>query len=164
MPHRALPVTIPVAMLGALLALGAPMAMAADAPSSPPARRAVEVAQLTIRERIIIRVPRMPVVQAAPARPVVWRERRGPRCVAAQTLAGALVTARNQVDLVLIGGRRVRAKLDGDCRPLDFYSGFYVRPSADGMICADRDAIRVRSGATCEIDEFKLLQASLPGQ
>lgn len=151
MPQFALPVT--------LLALAVPVAGIADTPA--PARR-VEMAQLTIHERIIIRVPRMAVdaaAPAAPARPIRWREKKGPRCIPAQRLAGALISAPNQVDLVLIGGMRVRAKLDGDCRPLDFYSGFYVRPAADRMICAERDPIRVRSGAACGIDRFRLLQA-----
>ena len=150
MPQLALPVT--------LLALAA--AVAADAGPRP---RKVELAQVTIRERIIIRVPRMsaaaPAARARVLPPIVWRERKGPKCIPAQGMAGALVSAPNQVDLVLVGGRRLRAKLDRACRPLDFYSGFYVRPGRDGMICADRDAIRVRSGATCEIEQFRLLQA-----
>ncbi|WP_419809148.1 hypothetical protein [Sphingomonas sp.] len=154
MHQLALPVT--------LLSLIAPIAIAADA---EPRGSEVQVAQLTIRERIIIRVPRMPLPPPSAARsllprPIVWRERRGPKCIPAQGMAGALVSAPNQVDLVLVGGRRVRAKLDGDCRPLDFYSGFYVRPGGDGMICAGRDAIRVRSGAACEIDRFRALQAA----
>ena len=143
MPHPALHVT--------LLVLAAPTSALVD--TGPPAR--MRVAQLTIHERLVIRVPRM-----TPPKPVRWKEKKGPECVAAQSMAGALVNAPRQVDLVLIGGRRVRAKLDGDCKPLDFYSGFYVRPSKDGMICANRDAIRVRSGAACQIDEFKSLQPS----
>jgi hypothetical protein len=134
-----------------LLALLAPAAVLADRP--------VQAGQLTIRERVIIRVPRMPL-QAAPVAaptPIKWKERKGPKCIAAQGMAGAMVTSPRQVDLVLIGGKRVRAKLDGACRPLDFYAGFYLRPARDGMICADRDAIKVRSGASCGIDEFKAL-------
>ena len=144
MPHPALPVT--------LLALVLPALASADG--------RVEVAQLTIHERIVIRVPRMAAPPAPQPQPVRWKERKGPRCVAAATMAGALITAPDQVDLVLIGGKRVRAKLDSDCRPLDYYSGFYVRPAADGMICAGRDPIRVRSGASCGIDKFRVLQAS----
>ncbi|HEU0043470.1 hypothetical protein [Sphingomonas sp.] len=148
MPHHAPLVT--------LLALAAP-ALAADR-VAPPAGG--QIARLTIQQRVVIRVPRVPEARLPLPKPVKWKEKKGPECVAAQTMAGALISAPNQVDLVLIGGKRVRAKLDGDCKPLDFYSGFYVRPSKDGMICRDRDAIRVRSGASCQIDDFKLLQAS----
>lgn len=140
-----------------LLAIAAPVSATADAPAA--GDRGVQLAQLTIQQRIVIRVPMAAPAAAAPPQPVRWKEKKGPRCIAAQRMAGALISAPNQVDLVLIGGRRVRAKLDGDCRPLDFYSGFYVRPAADGMICADRDAIRVRSGAACGIEKFKLLVA-----
>lgn len=150
MPQTALPVI--------LLALAAPVAATADSPAD----EGVQLAQLTIHERIIIRVPMAPPPAAAAPRqqPIRWRETRGPRCIAAQSMAGALVSAPNQIDLVLAGGRRIRAKLDGDCRPLDFYRGFYLRPSADGLICADRDTIRVRSGAQCGIDQFRLLLAA----
>ena len=142
--HVALPLT--------LLALAAPALGAWPDP--------IELAQLTVRQRIVVRVPRMEPPRAPMLPPIEWKEKKGPKCVPAQSMAGALISVGKQVDLVLVGGKRVRAKLDGDCTPLDFYSGFYVRPSKDGMICADRDAIRVRSGASCQIDEFKLLQAA----
>jgi hypothetical protein len=151
MPHLRLPVT--------LLALAAPLAASAQA--WPPAGE--QLARLTIQQRVVIRVPRMALVPAPAPKPVTWKEKKGPKCIGAQSMAGALVSAPNRVDLVLVGGKRVRARLDGDCRPLDFYSGFYVRPAKDGMICADRDAIRVRSGASCQIDEFKLLQPDIKG-
>ena len=133
----------------AVIALAAPAvaAMAAQ----------VELAQLTIHERVIIRVPRM----AAPAapRPIRWVEKKGPKCIPAAALAGALVTDRSKLDLVLRGGRRVRAEMDDDCRSLDFARGFYLKPSADGMVCADRDVVRSRYGAKCPIDRFRSLEA-----
>ena len=122
----------------------------------------VRIAQVTVRERIVIRVPRVvvPVGRTTlPPKAMTWREKKGPKCIPAQGMAGAMITAPKQVDLVLMGGKRVRAKLDGDCKPLDFYGGFYLRPSGDGMICADRDSIRMRSGASCGIDSFKSLVA-----
>lgn len=145
----------PSVLLPSLLVLAVP-AMASDAPQGARAGGA-SMTQFSIHERIIIRVPAMPVGRVAMAPPVVWKEKKGPHCVAAQTLAGAVVTGPRAVDLVLQGGKRLRAKLDGDCRPLDFYAGFYLRPAADGMVCADRDSIRVRSGASCGIDTFRTL-------
>jgi hypothetical protein len=73
-------------------------------------------------------------------------------------MAGAAIGAVNVVDLVLQGGSRVRAQLDGDCAPLDFYSGFYLKGSPDGMVCAGRDSIQVRSGASCAIKRFRALK------
>lgn len=147
-----------------LLALAVPAPTAADGQRS---RAAVQVGQVTIRERVIIRVPRMAQSATMPAgalpaapKPITYKEKKGPKCIAAASMAGAMITSPKLVDLVLKGGKRVRARLDGECRPLDFYSGFYLRPAADGQICADRDSIRVRSGASCDIDEFRTLIAA----
>ena len=106
-------------------------------------------AQLTIRQQVIIRVP------ARPADPSAGRRKAGRKCISAAALAGAQVS-REGVDLLLRGGKRLRAKL-GRCPPLDYYSGFYIRPGADGRVCQDRDTIRVRSGGSCEIDVFRSL-------
>ena len=111
----------------------------------------VLLAQLTIRQQVIIRVPARPI----PVQPMKWKEKGGPKCVPAAALAGAQIS-REGVDLLLKGGTRVRAKLQR-CPPLDYYSGFYIRPGLDGRICQDRDTIRVRSGGSCEIDVFKTL-------
>lgn len=117
-----------------------------------------QVTTMTFHERIVLRVPRL----APPPPQVTWKEKRGPKCIAAGDLAGALVSGPGVVDLVLTGNRRVRARLDDSCEPLDFYSGFYLKPSADGRICADRDTIRVRSGTSCRIDAFRTLKPVAP--
>jgi hypothetical protein len=115
------------------------------------AGEAVLLAQLTFREQIIIRLPSR---QPPPAL-LRWKEKGGPKCIPADGLAGAQIT-REGVDLLLRGGKRVRARL-GRCPPLDYNSGFYIRPGRDGRVCEDRDAIRVRSGGSCEIEEFRTL-------
>ena len=112
---------------------------------------AVLLTQLTIRQQLIIRVPARP----QSSEPIRWKEKGGPKCIPADALAGAQIS-RDGVDLLLRGGKRVRAKL-GRCPPLDYYSGFYVRPGPDGRVCEDRDSIRVRSGGSCDIDSFRTL-------
>jgi hypothetical protein len=109
------------------------------------------LAQLSIRQQLIIRVP----ARQPPPERIDWKEKNGPKCIPGQALAGALVS-RQGVDLLLKGGRRVRAKLSR-CPPLDYYSGFYIRPGLDGQVCEDRDTIRARSGGACEIDRFRSL-------
>ncbi|MBY8820770.1 hypothetical protein K7G82_00605 [Sphingomonas colocasiae] len=111
-------------------------------------------AQVTIRERVIIRVPTR---QSAPAKPIKWKEKKAPRCISLNALAGAAITGEDSVDLILRGGTRLRARLDRDCPALDFYSGFYIKPTRDRRICADRDTIHARSGGQCEINSFKTL-------
>ena len=130
---------------------------AADAPPEAGSR----YAQVTVRQQIIIRVPR--ALRPAPmSAPVKWREGRGPRCIAARSVAGAALVGQNSVDLLLHDRSRVRVKLDNGCGGLDFYQGFYVNGTADGMICADRDAVRSRMGGQCGIDQFRSLTAARP--
>ncbi|MFS0773301.1 hypothetical protein [Sphingomonas sp. 1P08PE] len=117
-------------------------------------------AQVLIHERITIRVPRM---STAPIQRIVsprsdWKEHKAPKCLGMGAIAAAAIAVPAAVDLLLVDGRWMRARLAGDCRSADFYSGLYIRPGPDGQVCADRDAIRVRSGARCQIDTFKLLK------
>lgn len=144
----------------------APPARAPSARPAPTAARPgmagmpVRVAQIRVQQYVVIRVPRpgRAINASVPALPPInWVERRGERCVPLNRLAGAAITRADSVDLVLTGGRRLRARLGNRCPSLDFYSGFYLRPTADGLICADRDAIRSRSGGECRIDRFRTL-------
>lgn len=127
-------------------------------PGSAPAQRATyRSSQYVIQQQVIVRVPRL---NSQPARPIVWKEgKKGPKCIPLASLAGALITQPRSVDLVQLGGSRVRAQIDKRCPSLDFYSGFYLKPTADGMICADRDYVRTRGGRACEIDRFRTLVA-----
>lgn len=121
-----------------------------------------ELAQLSIHQRIVIRIPRIlgrrPEQKSEPAA-VRWVEKKGPRCVPMSALEGAIITGGDSVDLIVADGTRLRAGFDDDCPALDFYSGLYVKGTTDGMICADRDSIRSRSGSVCRIDGFKRLVA-----
>lgn len=112
-------------------------------------------AQLTIRQRIVVRVPATPLVPTPPS--VRWKEKKGPRCIAMKDIAGAAIVEKDRVDLILKGGARVRAAFESSCPALDYYSGFYMVPSADADICADRDSIHTRAGGECQITRFRRL-------
>jgi len=151
----------------ALLAITALVAGSVGAGATSPGAGAddpIMLGQLTVHERITIRIPRLSHNPAGARMPIpvppIWREKKGPKCVAAADLAGALISQPGSVDLVLTGGDRVRAVFDRHCGPLDFYGGYYIRPAADGSICADRDVIRVRSGGSCTIAKFRQLVAA----
>ncbi|WP_116089592.1 hypothetical protein [Sphingomonas crusticola] len=139
-------------LAGALVALSP----AAPAPSAHSAG-SFELAQLTFRSRVVVRVQTstlsLPAVAAV-------REKKGPRCVPIEEILAAGVLARSSVDLVLRGGYRMRVRFSASCPGLDYYSGFYLVPSKDGKICADRDAIRDRAGGECAIDKFRRLVAA----
>jgi hypothetical protein len=143
----------------ALLLLASATAVSVPAPQSG----SVDLAQVLLRERIIIRIPSAPPPAAAPAPsavpvpPLRWEEKKGPKCISANQLGGAIVGSTDSIDLVLKGGARLRTQLDGDCAGLGYYGGFYLKPSPDGQVCAGRDSIRTRSGDTCKIKRFRNL-------
>ena len=117
---------------------------------------------LTVRQQIIIRVPRGLRQTTPPGAALIsWREGRGPRCVATAQIVGATLLGQNSVDLILRDSSRIRAHLER-CPALDYYYGFYVNPTEDGMICADRDSIRSRVGGECQIDQFRSLRPTRP--
>lgn len=116
----------------------------------------IEMAQMRIQQRIIIRVPAMSP-PPLPQRPLKLKEIKGPKCVPLNQLAGAAIGQNDSVDLYLRGGSRLRAKLDDDCPALDYYSGFYINPTADGQVCQRRDMLHTRSGGQCRIERFRML-------
>ena len=93
---------------------------------------------------MIIRVPRLPVGRTPlavpapppPLPPIRWVEEKTDKCVPVVNLAAAAVTGSDSVDLLLNGGKRLRARFGSDCPALDFYSGFYVKMPKDGKVCA----------------------------
>lgn len=139
------------------LAICAPLLISAHEPAG---LDGIQLAQMIYRERVVIRIPQLPVRRSEPAAEVTWREHKAPKCVAAATLASAMFSRDGDVDLIVTDGRRLRAKLDDDCPTLNFYSGFYLKRAADGMVCAKRDVLRSRSGARCEISRFRTLTAT----
>lgn len=138
-----------------LLLSGAGVASGDPAPSAVPRTIFMtQFAQLSIRQSIIVRVPTQPTRSPAP---VEWKESKGPKCLSMSTIAGAAVTDHDSVDLIFRGGGRIRAQLEAECPALDYYSGFYIRPTEDQRICAGRDSIHSRSGGECEIRRFRTL-------
>lgn len=125
-------------------------------PVAQTAPRRIDLAQVIIQRRTIIRIP---AVLATPPRqvPIVWKEKNAAKCVNMSLLAGLAITRPDSIDLVLRGGQRIRARLEKSCPSVDFYSGFYVKPHKDGRICEDRDTIHSRTGGACEIEKFKQL-------
>ena len=121
---------------------------------------------MTFHQQIIIRVspvPPRPGNRVGNIRQnVAWDEERGPRCIPIRQILGAAQIGQESVDLVLRDMSRVRARLERRCPAMDYYFGVYVRPNPDGMICAERDAFRARSGGTCGIERFRTLRPREP--
>jgi hypothetical protein len=116
---------------------------------------------ITLHQQIIIRVA--PTNRTGGNRQnISWEEERGPRCIPARQIAHADQLGQESIDLLLRDSTRIRARLERRCPSLDFYYGFYISPNADGMICADPDAVRTRTGASCGIDRFRILRPREP--
>ncbi len=148
--------------LVAAAALQPPLAALPDPGRAGAPLDGTRLAQVRIQQHIVIRVPRPDTLRrvsapAAPLPPIAWVERGADKCVQMDRLSGAAITRADSVDLVLAGGKRIRAKLGKECPSLDFYAGFYVKPTKDGRVCAKRDTFRSRSGGECQIKSFRTL-------
>jgi hypothetical protein len=129
--------------------------------SASVADRPVLLAQVQVEQKKIVRIRTVsppPAVQPAPR--IRWEEKKGPKCLQVSSLAGAMVSSPDSIDLFVRGGQRLRAKLEKGCPSIEFYSGFYMRQTKDGRICQVRDRIHSRSGGECKIDKFRSLVPS----
>jgi hypothetical protein len=115
---------------------------------------------ITFQQQIIVRVPQGPPPGAPNASMIRWEEHGGPRCVAWAQIAAAALVRQDSVDLIFRDSTRIRARLERRCPALDYYRGFYLNTTPDGLICADRDSIRARTGGECRIDRFRTLRAA----
>ncbi len=121
-------------------------------------RMVTAAAPAEMEQRMVVRIRTYSEVSAP--KPIVWRERKGPKCIRMDLLGGAAITQPNSVDLTLRGGQFVRARLEKGCPAHDFfYSGFYLSPAQDGQVCAGRDVIHARIGGDCVITKFRTLLA-----
>lgn len=124
--------------------------------------------QVVIEQQLIIRVPAQrsslnnfaagpTMTMRSRQLPVVWKEKKAPKCVAMRNILGMQAVQRDSIDLITRQKERLRAQLNRGCRALDFYAGFYMQGSKDGKLCEDRDQIHARTGAKCEVDKFRLM-------
>ena len=136
--------------------------------SAPMPDQASSFWQVVIEQQLIIRVPAQrsqlnnfaagpSMSKRATQLPIVWKEKKAPKCVSMRNIAGMQAVQRDSIDIITRQNQRLRAQLNRGCRALDFYAGFYMQGSKDGKLCEDRDEIHARTGAKCEIDKFKLM-------
>ncbi|MBC2778262.1 hypothetical protein [Parasphingopyxis marina] len=133
--------------------------IAAPAPMAP-----YQVAMQVVEQRIIIRIPTRRSLRprtpssSSDSRPAGWRERPADECQQASSIARARFTRPGIVDMLMTDRRLLRARLDGECLGLGYYSAFYLVPGEDGRVCANRDAIVSRAGSECTISNFRILE------
>lgn len=127
------------------------------------------VRQVRIEQRVTIRIaPRDPAVrpsmlaQMAPdaGAPARFAERRMGKCVPVSGIAAVEPDSGGRLLLFMRDQRLVSASLDKACRARDFYSGFYLERTGDGLLCVDRDKLHSRAGASCGISRMRQLVAA----
>lgn len=127
--------------------------------------RPESLAQVRIEQRVIVRisphvpVPRVDMLTDLPQREMAPRyvERRMSSCVPIRGIAGVQIARNNRLLLFMRDHAIVSARLEKSCRARDFYSGFYVENSDDGLICAGRDTLYSRAGANCNVTKLHRL-------
>ena len=120
--------------------------------------------QVRIEQRMTIRIaPRAAaepnMLADIPTREVgpKFIERKVGKCLPVARIAGVQASGPSKLILYLRDQRIVSAELERACRSRDFYSGFYLSRSDDGMLCVDRDTLLSRSGANCKLTRFRQL-------
>jgi hypothetical protein len=127
--------------------------------------------QVRIEQRVIIRIAPLGAGQPLDAEPR-WRrgdpppppvrERRIGRCLPLAGIAGAGLDRSDRLLLLMRDRRLIGADLEPACSARDFYSGFYIEPSRDGLLCVGRDMLRARSGTNCSLSGLR--QLAPPGR
>ena len=117
-----------------------------------------EVRRVVVQDQVIISIPVRPRPRFSQR--LQWKEEKGPKCVRSDRIAGAMLSGPSSIDFVMRDRSRVRALMDDECPALDFYKGFYLQPD-DDRICAKRETIQNRVGASCRIERFRALVPQL---
>ena len=129
--------------------------------------------QVRIEQRVIIRI--MPGRAGRPLPPAIRDPRRGlfsefderaaPRlverrmdqCVPVGAIEAVQPDGPSRLLLFMRDQRIVSAALEKGCNARDYYSGFLIDRTADGQICATRDKLQSRTGASCTMDKLRQL-------
>lgn len=133
------------------------------------ARGPLELGQVRIEQRMIIRIS--PGTGVAREQMLAELRRRGSEtrtyheekldgCIAVANIAGMEpAPAQNRLLLFMRDRRVLSAALERACNARDYYSGFYVERNEDGQLCANRELLQSRAGASCKVAQLSRLVA-----
>lgn len=132
------------------------------------ARQIPRAGQVRIEQRVIVRItPSSPAARqemmadlAGRASSASFREERLRGCVPLSGIVGVQPAPEQNRLLLFMRDRRIlSAVLERACSPRAYYAGFYVERSDDGQLCANRDLLQSRAGASCRVAQFNRLVA-----
>ncbi len=86
-----------------------------------------------------------------------FEERGMGKCVPVSAISGVQISAQNRLILFMRDQRIISAALEKGCGARDFYSGFYVERSTDGMMCSGRETLQSRTGVSCKLGKLRQL-------
>jgi len=86
-------------------------------------------------------------------------ERKIGKCIPLEKISALRTGSGKNLILFTRDSKVLSLRLEKSCRARDFYSGFYVEKDEDGQLCIDRDKLRSRSGAQCEVKRMRQLIA-----
>lgn len=123
--------------------------------------------QVRIEQRVTIRiVPRDPAFRPSMLARMApngdtgrLSERKMGKCVPISGIAAVQPDSSDRLLLFMRDQRLVSASLENACRARDFYSGFYLERTGDGLLCVGRDKLHSRAGASCAISRMRQLVA-----
>ena len=147
---------------------------AASLPSRPfevlqQARRPQEFGQVRIEQRVVVRIsPSSPAAREQMLADFTrqnssrtsYQEEKLSGCIAISSIAGVQpAPAQNRLLLFMRDRRILSAALERACNARDYYAGFYIERSEDGQLCAKRDLLQSRAGASCKVAQLNRLVA-----
>ncbi len=115
--------------------------------------------QVRIEQRVIVRIGPSAPLSRKPMRatlspalpPGRFKEKKLKGCVPIAGIAALLPYSDNRLLFYMRDRQIVSAVLDKSCHAEEFYSGAYITRTEDGQVCARRERIQSRTGASCEI-------------
>ncbi len=120
--------------------------------------------QVRIERRVTIRISPLSAVsrqqlitQGARVQTRRMMERPRSECLPLSSIRAVQALESNRLVFYMQDRQMISAVMDNACSATDFYSGFYVEPAGDGMLCEQRDMLQARSGARCEIAGLRQL-------
>ena len=125
------------------------------------------VNQVRIEQRVTIKIaPRDPSIRPSMLAEMAPRmaaskleERKMGKCVPVSGIAAVQADA-GRLLLFMRDQRLVAASLEKACSARDFYSGFYLERTGDGLLCVERDKLHSRAGTICELSKLRQLVAT----
>jgi hypothetical protein len=168
-----LALVLPVGIGGGAPAKDVPHADAEQMPTEQPFANLLQRYEPETREQV--RIEQRVIIRVAPARSaredlianlppgteisLHYREQPMKRCVQMANIAGVQSGSQNRLILFMRDRHIVSAALEKACSARDFYSGFYVERSEDGLLCSGRDMLKSRTGTACGVRRLAHLVA-----